>query len=678
MEAGEMADKAAIARRRQLRDVNLMGVEYYERIYQDTYSQWQKFVSGRRDIDFSIIPEEIYESWLRCTELGLDPLAGPENKVLEGEELNELLAQNKELIDVAHPFMKNLYRFLEGSGFLLSLLDRNVYVLAFLGDAEEEKLVRTARGFVGACWGEQYSGNNVAASVAFYKKPMQIFGPQQYMRLYHGATGCGAPIFDAYGDFVGIVTIFGRYYRANPHTLGIVASAASAIENELKIRRALAEAQMAASHQQAVISSIQEALIALDSGGRVTLFNDIAREKFDLDEKDRGRRLRDILPRENAPFFTLIENNETITDTEVRILTEKTSGDYTLTLNPILSPGGGSMGRIIILNEIRRAKSMVTKMMGATANFTFEDIYGRNHRFLTTIDQAKMVAQSSSNVLLLGKSGTGKDVFAQAIHNASSRRKGPYVAINCGAIPRDLIASELFGHEEGAFTGSRRGGNQGKFELADGGTLFLDEIAETPLELQTALLRVIEDKSVLRIGGTRVRPVDVRIIAATNKDLRQEVRRGNFREDLYYRANVFAIEMIELRERIDDIPILTDYFIKRYASAMKKRIARIDKRIIDAFMKYPWPGNVRELQNAIERMINFLNSSELTYELVPEHIRRHGYDIERHDETDVPQERERQTIALLLHQKIPKNRIAAKMNISRATLYRKMKLYGLK
>ena len=184
-----------------------------------------------------------------------------------------------------------------------------------------------------------------------------------------------------------------------------------------------------------------------------------------------------------------------------------------------------------------------------------------------------MVAQSSSNVLLLGKSGTGKDVFAQAIHNASSRRKGPYVAINCGAIPRDLIASELFGHEEGAFTGSRRGGNQGKFELADGGTLFLDEIAETPLELQTALLRVIEDKSVLRIGGTRVRPVDVRIIAATNKDLRQEVRRGNFREDLYYRANVFAIEMIELKERIDDIPILTDYFIKRYASAMKKRIA---------------------------------------------------------------------------------------------------------
>ena len=433
---------------------------------------------------------------------------------------------------------------------------------------------------------------------------------------------------------------------------------------------------MAASHQQAVISSIQEALIALDSGGRVTLFNDIARDRFDLDEKDRGRRLREVLPSENAPFFALIESNENLTDAEVRIFTERTSGDYTLTCNPILAPGGITMGKIIIINEIRRAKSMVTKMMGATANYTFEDIYGRNHRFLTTIEQAKMVSQSTSNVLLLGKSGTGKDVFAQAIHNASNRRRGPYVAINCGAIPRDLIASELFGHEEGAFTGSRRGGNQGKFELADGGTLFLDEIAETPLELQTALLRVLEDKSVLRIGGTRVRPVDVRIIAATNKDLHEEVRRGNFREDLYYRINVFTIEMVELKERPDDIPVLADHFIKRYASAMKKRITLVDKRVIDAFMRYPWPGNVRELQNAVERMISFLNTAELTYELVPEHIRRYRYDIRFHEEPIVKEE-ERQVIAMYLRQKMRKNRIAEIMNISRATLYRKMKLYGL-
>ncbi len=223
------------------------------------------------------------------------------------------------------------------------------------------------------------------------------------------------------------------------------------------------------------------------------------------------------------------------------------------------------------MNEINRLKTLVTKMMGAKAKFHFEDIHGQNIKFLRTVEQARMVSLSSSNVLLLGKSGTGKDIFAQAIHNAGDRKNGPYVAINCGAIPRDLIMSELFGYSEGAFTGSRRGGNQGKFELADGGTIFLDEIAETPLELQTALLRVIEEKTVTRIGGTRVRPVDVRIIAATNKDLQEEVRKGNFREDLYYRLNVFAIHMVPLSERLDDIPRLVDVFVKKYGNAMGKK-----------------------------------------------------------------------------------------------------------
>ncbi len=664
--------------RRLLRDINLIGAEYYEKFYQETFLEWRKFISGDPRVDPSIIPEDILESWWRCARLGVDPLAKPDNKVLEGKELEELLSVNKELIDVGRPFMKSLYRFLEGSGFLFSLVSRDAYVLEVLGDPEEEKLIRTAKGYVGACWAEKYSGNNVAGAVAFYKKPMQVFGPQHYIRLYQQTTACGAPIFDADGEFAGIVTIFGRYYRANPHTLGIVVAAANAIENELKIRRALAESRVAASYQQTVISSIQEALIAVDSRECVTLMNDIAHKKFGLvNMKVEGRRLRDIFIPENTQLFTLIENNETITDTEIRILSNNFSGDYTLNCNPILSPDQKVIGKIILLNEIQRAKSMVTKMMGASANFSFDDIYGQNPRFLMTVDQARMVAQSASNVLLLGKSGTGKDIFAQAIHNASDRRNGPYVAINCGAIPRELIASELFGHEEGAFTGSRRGGNQGKFELADGGTLFLDEIAETPLELQTALLRVIEDKSVLRIGGTRVRPVDVRIIAATNKDLREEVRKGNFREDLYYRANVFAIEMVPLKDRLDDIPLLADYFIRRYASTMKKRIAHVDKKVIEAFMNYSWPGNIRELQNAIERMINFLKTPELTLELVPEHIRRPSHTMEPREDMDASEDTERMMLARMLNSKMRKNRIAQKMNISRATLYRKMKLYEL-
>jgi len=673
-----MTDGSKLEKRRVLRDISLMGVDYYERYYQRTYLEWKKFISGDRNIDMSVIPQEVFDSWILCAQLGVDPFGQPCNEVLTGEALEAVLAKNKEFIDVSRPFMRNLYRFLEGSGFMVSLFDQNCYVLEILGDPEEDKLIRTARGFVGACWDVKNAGNNAGSAVILYKKPMQVFGAQQYIRLYHGATGSGAPIFGPEGDLLGGIVLFGRYYRANPHTLGMAVAAANAIENQLRIRKAFAESRVAYSYQQTVISSIQEALIAVDSAGRVTLINDNARKMFGLAAvKVEGRSIRDIFSHENSQFFTLIENNETIPDTEVRVFSKNMSGDYTLTCNPIYSPDKNVIGKIIILNEIQRAKSMVTKMMGASANFSFDDIYGQNSRFLMTVDQARMVSQSSSNVLLLGKSGTGKDIFAQAIHNASDRRNGPYVAINCGAIPRELIASELFGHEEGAFTGSRRGGNQGKFELADGGTLFLDEIAETPLELQTALLRVIEDKSVLRIGGTRVRPVDVRIIAATNKDLREEVRKGNFREDLYYRANVFAIEMVPLKDRLDDIPFLADYFIKRYASTMKKRITRVDKKVIETFMNYPWPGNIRELQNAVERMINFLKTSELTVELIPDHIRHPGHAAENREDAIAPHEAARLMISRMLNQKIRKSHIAEKMNISRATLYRMMKRYDL-
>jgi transcriptional regulator with PAS, ATPase and Fis domain len=223
-----------------------------------------------------------------------------------------------------------------------------------------------------------------------------------------------------------------------------------------------------------------------------------------------GKHIRSIFGIQNERFLNLLNRSEALTDAEVRIALNDESNDYTLTSNPILSLNGEMIGKILILNEIKRAKTLVTKMIGARASLRFEDICGQNPRFLETINQAKMVSQSNSSILLLGKSGTGKDIIARP-YTTPPRQNGPYVAINCAAIPRDLITSELFGHMEGSFTGSRRGGSQGKFELADGGTIFLDEIAETPLELQAVLLRVIEDKSVMRIGGEKVRPVDVRI-----------------------------------------------------------------------------------------------------------------------------------------------------------------------
>jgi sigma-54 dependent transcriptional regulator, acetoin dehydrogenase operon transcriptional activator AcoR len=213
--------------------------------------------------------------------------------------------------------------------------------------------------------------------------------------------------------------------------------------------------------------------------------------------------------------------------------------------------------------------------------------------------------------------------------------------------------------------------------LADGGTIFLDEIAEMPLELQSVLLRVIEEKSVTRIGGTHIRPVDVRIIAATNKDLKEEIRKGAFREDLYYRLNVFSINLIPLHERPDDIVLLMNLFVRKYEQSLNKRIIRIHPDVVTTFLNYPWPGNIRELQNIIERMMNIAGSNELTPDLIPEEIISFGKISSAEKFMESPEETERKTILKLRHLKFPKNIIAQKMNMSRMTLYRKMKKYGL-
>lgn len=298
-----------------------------------------------------------------------------------------------------------------------------------------------------------------------------------------------------------------------------------------------------------------------------------------------------------------------------------------------------------------------------------------------TVEVARMAARSSSNVLIEGESGTGKELFAQAIHNASRRSAGAFVAVNCGAIPRELIASELFGYTEGAFTGAKKGGNPGKFELADGGTLFLDEIGDMPLEQQVALLRVIQDKSISRIGSNQVIPVDVRIICATNKNLLELMQTGRFRQDLYYRLNVINLRILPLRERKEDIPLLFEHFLQQ----MNQEVSQLSRKdFIERLLSYDWPGNVRELQNTVERMVHLEHMPDRSWH---NHIGQNmmlpagqnsGSDVSiqqanaRFKNEQVEQQR-RLIIRLLEIHQGNVSKVAKEMGISRSTLYRKMK-----
>ena len=650
----------------------------YEDKFSQTYENWQRFVNGNLAINTSIIPGYIMDSWVRCGKYGVNPGQATVHDALSGRELQECLEKNESLIASSLPFMKNLYSFLQGSGFVISLCDRKGVLIMVTGDRFVINKIQRGNFVQGASWTEAEAGTNGVGTLLEVRRPIQIFACQHYCKDHHRQTASSAPIFDPQGEFIGGIVMTGRYYKTTPHTLGMTVAAAQAIENELLMKKALTEIRLANSYLETVMSSIPEAMITIDNKGFISTINENARRIFSRQCGNiKFQDISEMFGHKNEQIFKLINQQKLITDVEVRISTNNQVNDYTLTTNAIHTPEGKYVGKLIILNEIKRVKTLVNKMIGAKAKLCFDDICGASPKFLEIINQAYLASQSNSNVLLLGKSGTGKDIISQAIHNASSRKHRPYLAINCAAIPRDLIASELFGYTEGAFTGSRRGGGQGKFELADGGTIFLDEIAEIPLELQSVLLRVIEDKSVTRIGGTHVRLVDVRIIAATNKNLSEEIEKGTFREDLYYRLNVFFIHMLSLNERLDDIPFLVDLFVARASKTMGKRIDKISNKVIESFMNYPWPGNVRELQNTIERMMNFVKSNELTEDLIPKEIREYHRTLTAPSNFESLEDVERQMLASMLDKTITKSQIAKKMRISRTTLYRKLEKYGL-
>jgi len=240
------------------------------------------------------------------------------------------------------------------------------------------------------------------------------------------------------------------------------------------------------------------------------------------------------------------------------------------------------------------------------AKYTFGDIIGSSQVLAKTKSIAHFVATGNSSILISGETGTGKELFAQSIHSASERSKQPFVAMNCGALPATLIESNLFGYEEGAFTGAKRGGNSGAFEQANGGTIFLDEISEMEIGSQTRLLRVLQEKEVVRVGGVNVKKIDVRIIASTNKDLTKLIAEGKFRQDLYYRLNVVEIKIPPLRERQEDIDLLARHFVKRYNESFGKNVDHIDPKALKILKTYYWPGNVRELQNCVEHSMNMI------------------------------------------------------------------------
>jgi transcriptional regulator with PAS, ATPase and Fis domain len=339
---------------------------------------------------------------------------------------------------------------------------------------------------------------------------------------------------------------------------------------------------------------------------------------------------------------------------------------------------------VITFTEVKIVHKLVNKFVGYKAQYEFKDIMTTSKEMANMIAFAKKASKSDCNILIQGESGTGKELISQSIHNYSDRARGPFVAVNCASIPSELVESELFGYEKGAFTGASKEGHPGKFELADGGTIFLDEIGELPLDIQSKLLRVLDNGKIVRVGGTYEKQLNVRVIGATNRILKNEIIRKNFREELYYRLSVMEIKTIPLRERKDDIDVLVNDFVQRLNIKNKNKIITVSKEYIDKLKKYDWDGNIRELKNVVERDyylsedemmnidINNLDYNNMTQTLHQEPINQEEIKI-------IPLDLLEENAIRDAIKKCDGNlQLTSKLlSIGRATLYRKIKKYHI-
>ena len=426
------------------------------------------------------------------------------------------------------------------------------------------------------------------------------------------------------------------------------------------------------------LDAIDDGISACDSNGILRYINKSACNMIEGKREELMNQKLDYLT-SNAILTQVINHKKTYMDFEYFLEYKKKTFHLMNSAYPVYDQYNNVIGAVDIFKRIKRSMKIATDMAGHHANYRFENFVGSSNSLNDCIDLARKFAQSNKNILIMGESGTGKELFAQAIHNCSSRKDGPFVAINCASFPKDLFDSELFGYDEGAFTGARKGGKIGKFELANGGTLFLDEIGEMPIHLQAKMLRVLETRSISRIGSNKNIDIDVRIISATNRNLEQMVRNDNFRGDFYYRLKVLCLSLPPLIERDEDCIQLTNYFIEKFSQDGDKKVKGINNEAKELIKTYHWPGNIRELENIIALSLFFCDGDYITREhLLKAGIRNMDNSVMAHsnDYSKLSEVTKDLILQTLEKTNGNKRKAAEILGISRNTIYRTLAKYN--
>ena len=661
---------------------------------------WEKHILNDETMPLS--PQgprpEVWESWMRSKSYQISPTI-PENTQLTPFEFQERLRQSCDLLKSADSYFFSFSQFLKGTHALIQISDQTGCILKTM--MQDDLIMGMSHNASdinrGLLFDEESSGTNSMSLCLQSRTPVQIFGEEHYLQRDHPFAGLSSPIF-CDNELIGVLTAIIPKNLYRPHLLGMVTMAARGIENVMKIDRASMYIEAKNTTIETLLKSSKSGVIILDADYRVVRFNKKALQCLDLNtaKNIKGERIYALLKKNSLPP-KIRRLDKDIPASDVDVLTaDGKSVNITLQVDQTKNQMQKAENIILSITPQTRKDNLSASHAsrnGFEAAYTFDSIIGNSKKICDLKSFSKKAAHSMSNVLILGESGVGKELFAQAIHNASNRRNGPFVAVNCGSIPRDLMESELFGYEGGSFTGAKSNGNPGKFELADGGTLFLDEIGDMSLELQTALLRVIQEKEIMRIGSTHKRRIDTRIITATNMNLAEAVSAKRFRMDLYFRLDVLTVQIPPLRQRREDIIPLIRHFLDIYAKQNGKSNIKVDPAALEHFVLYDWPGNVRELENVIERILNQIPGNLITDSDLPTKLRcakgepLSPVSAEKSNELSVLRQKDApispeiyehtEILRLLEEENGHVKSVALRMGMPLSTLYRKLYKYNL-
>jgi transcriptional regulator of acetoin/glycerol metabolism len=597
------------------------------------------------------IDERLARSWRRSVAAGLQPAARPcDTDHTSGSRLNDALARSHQLLAHSRPIMEYLFELMPDSQSMVILADQTGTLLhttgeaAFLGKAERVALTP------GASWLEQHRGTNAIGTALAEASCIEIHGAEHFFERNGFLTCAAAPIMAADGELLGIIDISGDQRSQNPHTLGLVSTAARMIENQLVINSCRHCLRVHLHARAEGIGTFAEGIIVLSDVGNIVGANRNGLAQLQLVAHDLGK--------------TRIEQ---VADIRLDDLLSRARHRPDM-ITPVYLHNG-----VMLYARVYADKSVASQPAPIVAVDALARLDAGDTRWRSASDKARRIAGKPIPLLIQGESGVGKELFARATHDSGPRRNAPFVAINCAALPENLIEAELFGYAPGAFTGAQRTGSPGRLREAHGGTLFLDEIGDMPLAMQTRLLRVLQERQVTPVGGGRAVEVDFSLICATHHNLRAESEKGLFRSDLYYRINGLTVQLPSLRER-SDFHALTDRLLAELCPGAQIRLA---PELLEKMSRHSWPGNLRQYVSVLRTAVAMLDIHEtrIEREHLPDDLLE---ELQPVSTASLPQQKLEDMSMLAIQAALKENQgnvsaAARQLGVSRQTLYRKLK-----